>query len=101
MMSEKDLPIRVIREQITSAVDLVVQQSHFTDGTRKVTYILEVSDMEGDMIVMTDVFKFKQSGISDDKIQGELSPTGIRPLFLEKLKAAGFDLGPELLRTAG
>jgi pilus assembly protein CpaF len=101
MMSGMDLPIRVIREQIASAVDVIVQQSRFADGTRKVTYITEVSGMEGDTIVMTDVFKFKQQGIADDKILGELSPTGIRPLFSEKLKAAGFDLGPELFRTTG
>jgi len=96
MMAGMDLPIRVVREQIASAVDVIVQQSRFTDGTRKVTHITEVSGMEGDTIVMTDVFKFKQAGVQDGKILGEISPTGIRPLFAEHLKDAGFDMGPEL-----
>jgi len=96
MMSGMDLPIRVIREQIASAVDLIVQQSRFTDGSRKVTHITEVSGMEGDIIVMTDVFKFKQDGVEDEKILGQISPTGIRPLFSEQLKAAGFEMGPEM-----
>jgi len=96
MMAGMDLPIRVVREQIASAVDVIVQQSRFTDGTRKVTHITEVSGMEGDTIVMTDVFKFRQTGIEDGKILGELAPTGIRPLFAEHLKEAGFDMGPEI-----
>lgn len=96
MMSGMDLPIRVIREQIASAVDVIVQQSRFTDGTRKVTFITEVAGMEGDTIVMTDVFKFKQTGIDQGKILGKLSPTGIRPMFSEHLKEAGFEMGPEM-----
>jgi len=96
MMSGMDLPVKIIREQIASAVDVIVQQSRFTDGTRKITYITEVAGMEGDTIVMTDVFKFEQTGIEDEKIQGKLSPTGIRPMFSERLKIAGFELGPEL-----
>lgn len=96
MMSGMDLPIRVIREQIASAVDVIVQQSRFTDGTRKVTFITEVAGMEGDTIVMTDVFKFKQTGIDQGKILGKLSPTGIRPMFSEHLKEAGFAMGPEM-----
>ena len=99
LMSGMDLPIRVIREQIASAVDLIVQQSRFTDGSRKITHITEVAGMEGDTIVMTDVFKFKQTGVEDDKIMGQLSPTGIRPLFSEHLKAAGFEMGPEMFAS--
>lgn len=96
MMAGMDLPIKVIREQIASAVDVIVQQSRFTDGSRKVTYITEVAGMEGDTIVMTDVFKFEQTGVEDEKILGKLSPTGIRPMFSERLKTAGFEMGPEL-----
>ena len=96
MMSGMDLPIRVIREQISSAIDLIVQQSRFSDGSRKITHITEVAGMEGDTIVMTDIFKFQQSGVENGKIIGQLTPTGIRPLFSEELKAAGFDMGPEL-----
>jgi len=96
MMSGMDLPVRVIREQVASAVDLIVQQSRFTDGSRKITHITEVAGMEGDTIVMTDVFKFKQTGVENEKILGSLQPTGIRPLFSEHLQAAGFEMTPEM-----
>jgi pilus assembly protein CpaF len=97
MMSGMDLPVRVIREQIASAVDLIIQQSRMKDGSRKVTAITEVAGMEGDTVVMTDVFKFEQTAISSDgKVIGELKPTGIRPLFGPRLEAAGFKLGPEV-----
>lgn len=100
MMAGMDLPVRVIREQIASAVDVIVQQSRFSDGSRKVTRVTEVAGMEGDTIVMTDVFKFEQSGIEDGKVFGKLEPTGIRPLFTEHLKAAGFDVGPAIFGNA-
>lgn len=97
LMSGMDLPIRVIREQIASAVDLIVQQSRLQDGSRKVTAITEVAGMEGDTVVLTDVFKFEQTGISQEgKVNGELRPTGIRPLFGTRLEAAGFKLRPEV-----
>jgi pilus assembly protein CpaF len=96
MMSGMDLPIRVIREQIASAVDLIVQQSRFTDGSRKVTHITEVAGMEGDTIVMTDVFKFKQAGVEDERILGTIQATGIRPQFSEHLQAAGFEMTAEM-----
>jgi pilus assembly protein CpaF len=80
LMSGLDLPIRVVREQIASAIDLIVQQSRLRDGSRKVTQITEVAGMEGDTVVLTDVFKFVQSGTdSDGRVIGELKPTGIRP----------------------
>ncbi len=97
MMSGLDMPLKVIREQIASAVDLIVQQSRLKDGSRKVTFITEVAGMEGDTVVMTDIFKFDQSGIDDKgKIIGEIKPTGIRPLFSERLTAAGFKLTPQM-----
>ena len=97
MMAGIDLPLRVIREQIASAVDLIVQQTRLRDGTRKVTQITELAGMEGDTVVLTDIFKFEQTGISQDgKVLGELKPTGIRPLFSSKLEASGFKLRPEV-----
>jgi pilus assembly protein CpaF len=97
LMSGLDLPIRVVREQIASAIDLIVQQSRLRDGSRKVTQITEVAGMEGDTVVLTDVFKFVQTGIGDDgHIIGELKPTGIRPLFENRLEMAGFKLRAEV-----
>ena len=97
LMSGLDLPIRSIREQIASAVDLIVQQSRLRDGTRKVTQITELSGMEGDTVVLTDIFKFEQTGIDlDGHVLGDLKPTGIRPLFSPRLEIAGFKLKPEI-----
>jgi pilus assembly protein CpaF len=97
MMAGMDLPLKVVRQQVASAVDLIVQQTRLKDGARKVTAITEVAGMEGDTVVLTDVFKFEQTGISvDGKVIGELKPTGIRPLFSPKLEAAGMKLGPEV-----
>ena len=94
LMSGLDLPLRVIREQIASAVDLIIQQSRMKDGSRKVTHVTEVAGMEGDTIVMTDLFKFEQSGIGQDgKILGQLQSTGMRPMFMNRLEAFGFKLG--------
>ncbi len=97
LMAGVDLPVKVIREQIASAIDVIVQQSRLKDGSRRVTAITEVAGMEGDTIVMTDLFRFEQTGVkSDGTITGELRPTGIRPLFTPRLEAAGFRLGPEI-----
>lgn len=97
MMSGMDMPLKVLREQAASAIDLIIQQSRMKDGSRKVTQVTEVAGMEGETIVLTDIFKFEQSGIGQDgKIIGELRPTGIRPLFTPRLEAAGFKLGPEI-----
>jgi pilus assembly protein CpaF len=96
-MGGLDIPLHVIREQIASAVDLIVQQSRMKDGTRKVTYVTEVAGMEGQTIVMTDIFKFDQAGIDQDgKIIGSLKPTGMRPMFSDRLEAAGFRLGADI-----
>jgi pilus assembly protein CpaF len=97
LMAGMDLPVNVIREQVASAVDLIVQQSRLTDGSRKVTSITEVSGMEGQTIVMTDIFKFEKTGITPQgKVIGELKPTGIRPFFTPRLEQSGFKLGPEV-----
>jgi len=97
LMAGMDFPIKVIREQVASAIDVIVQQSRLKDGSRKITAITEVAGMEGDTIVLTDIFKFEQTGITQDgKVIGTLKPTGIRPLFTPRLEAAGFKLGPEV-----
>lgn len=97
LMSGMDLPLKVIRQQIASAVDLIIQQSRLRDGSRKVTAITEVAGMEGDTIVMTDIFRFEQTAISTEgKIIGEHKPTGIRPIFIPRLEAYGFKLLPSV-----
>jgi pilus assembly protein CpaF len=97
LMAGIDLPIKVVREQVSSAIDLIVQIARLKDGTRKVIAITEVAGMEGETIVLTDIFKFEQTGIGvNQEILGELKPTGIRPLFSTRLETAGFKLGPEV-----
>jgi len=97
LMSGMDLPLKVIREQIASAIDLIIQQSRVKGGARKVTSITEVSGMEGEMVVMTEIFRFEQTGVDPlGNVIGTLKPTGIRPLFTPRLEAAGFRLGPEI-----
>ncbi len=96
LMAGVDLPLRAIREQVASAVDLIVQQSRLKDGTRKIVNITEVQGMEGDVIVMQDVFVFEQTGVLEGKIQGRLKPTGIRPKFVEKFEVMGINLPPGL-----
>ncbi len=97
LMAGMELPLKVVRQQISSAVDLIIQQTRLKDGSRKVTAITEVVGMEGDTVVLTDVFKFEQTGIGENnKILGELKATGIRPLFSPQLEAAGFKLSGEI-----
>ncbi|HSM25812.1 MAG TPA: CpaF family protein [Anaerolineaceae bacterium] len=97
LMAGMDMPLSVIREQIASAIDLIVQQSRLSDGSRKITSITEVAGMEGHTIVMTDIFKFEKTGITPEgKVIGELKPTGIRPFFTPRLEQNGFNLGPEV-----
>jgi len=97
LMAGMEMPIRVIREQAAAAIDLIVQISRMRDGSRKVTQVTEVAGMEGETIVLTDIFKFNQTGFSQTgKVIGELKPTGIRPLFTPRLEIAGFKLGPEV-----
>lgn len=97
LMAGMDLPLRIVREQIASAVDLIIQVSRLRDGSRKVTQVTEVVGMEGDTIVLTDIFKFTEVGSDQDgKVLGELKPTGMRPLFIQRLELAGFKLRPEV-----
>jgi pilus assembly protein CpaF len=92
LMAGVDLPLRAIREQVSAAVDLIVHQSRLKDGTRRITNITEVQGMEGDVVVMQDVFVFEQTGVLEGKIQGRLRATGIRPKFVEKFDAMGIHL---------
>jgi len=89
LMSGMDLPVRAIREQVSSAVDIICHQERMRDGSRKVTHITEVSGMEGDVITTTDIFVFVQTGIENGKILGSLRPTGLLPSFMEKFEQAG------------
>jgi pilus assembly protein CpaF len=101
LMAGMELPLRVVRQQISSAVDLIVQQTRLRDGVRKITSITEVAGMEGETIVLTDIFKFEQTGLGEDgKVLGEMKATGIRPVFSPRLEAAGFKLGAELFGNA-
>jgi len=102
LMAGMDLPLKVVRQQISSAVDLIIQQSRLKDGSRKVTAITEVVGMEGDIVVLTDIFKFEQTGLGENgKILGELKATGIRPIFNPRLEAAGIKLGAEIFMPPG
>jgi pilus assembly protein CpaF len=96
LMAGMDLPVRAIREQVSSAIDLICQQERMRDGTRKVTCITEVSGMEGEVITMTDIFVFEQTGTENGKIIGRLRPTGLRPKFMEKIETAGINLPPSI-----
>ena len=92
MMAGMELPIRAIRDQISSAIDFVVHQERMRDGSRRVVAITEVSGMEGDVITMTDIFIFEQSGYEGGKIVGRLRPTGLRPKSIDQIEASGIHL---------
>jgi pilus assembly protein CpaF len=96
LMAGMDLPVRAIREQIASAVDAVCHQERLRDGSRKVVKVTEVQGMEGDMIVMSDIFEFEQTGVEGGKVIGRIRPTGIRPKFIDRIEAAGIYLPPSV-----
>lgn len=97
MMAGLELPLAAIRRQIASAMNLIVHQTRLTDGSRKTTQITEVVGMESDVVTLSDIFRFDQSGISSDgKIEGMLRPTGIRPMFSPRLEAVGYKLRGEI-----
>jgi pilus assembly protein CpaF len=93
LMAGTELPSKAIREQISAAIDLVVHQARLRDGTRRIVQVTEVQKMEGDTIVLQDIFKFDQQGVDrDGRIVGEHKATGLRPLFVEQLVEQGVDL---------
>jgi pilus assembly protein CpaF len=98
LMAGTNLPDRAMREQIASALDVIVQLSRMTDGTRRVTSIVEVTGMEGDIITTQEIYRFKRKGISPEgKVVGQFEATGLRPRFTERLQVAGVDLPAGML----
>ncbi len=102
MMAGFELPVKAIREQMQSAIHVVIQIARFPDGTRKVVSVAEVSGMEGQVVTMQDLFRFEQTGVdSDGRIMGGLRTTGIRPRFAEKFEVSGIHLPPDMFAIAG
>ncbi len=102
MMSGLELPERAIREQISSAIDLIIHQARLRDGSRKITYITEVQKMEGTTITTQDIFRFEQTGFDNNgKILGHFVPTGLQPSFLEKFEISGIKLPDGFFTAAG
>ncbi len=99
LMAGMDLPLRAIREQISSAIDLVVHQERFRDGSRRVVSVAEVQGMEGDVITVAEIFSFQQTGYENGKVIGRLMPTGLRPKFMERLEAHNVKLPPNIFGT--
>ena len=99
LMSGMELPSRAIREQLASALDVIVHESRMSDGSRKVTTISEVVGIEGAQVVMQDIFEFRQTGLGENgKVLGAFKPTGAVPTFLEDLKARGMTLDPTIFQ---
>ncbi len=97
LMAGLDLPMRAIREQMASAIHIVMQIARLADGSRRVTHVAEISGMEGDVVTMQDLFRFEQRGIdTDGRVIGEFRPTGIRPRFADKFEIAGIHLPSDL-----
>lgn len=97
LMSGMDLPQRAIREQIASAINVIIQLVRFSDGTRKMVRLSEITGMEGNTIVMHDIFVFERKGVGKDgSIIGEFKATGVRPLFYERFKVSGFEIPLEI-----
>jgi pilus assembly protein CpaF len=93
LMAGMELPVKAIREQISSAIDLIIQQTRMRDGSRKITHLTEVQGMEGDIVVLQDIYLYKQEGNdSDGKQKGRFIATGIRPKFIDKLESYGINI---------
>lgn len=100
LMAGMDLPHRAIREQIASAINLIVQQERLRDGSRRIISVAEVQGMEGDVITMSDIFNFERTGVENGKVIGRLTPTGLRPRFMDKIEASGIRLPPNIFGVA-
>jgi pilus assembly protein CpaF len=100
LMAGMELPHRAIREQVSAAIDMIVQLERLRDGSRRVTSITEVQGMEGDVITMAEIFKFDQTGFENGKVIGRLRPTGIRPKFMDRIEQAGIHLPPSIFGVA-
>jgi len=99
LMAGLELPLKAIREQVASAIDLVLHMERLRDGTRKVTQVAEVQGMEGDSIVMQDIFLFEQTGIQNGRVVGNLKATGLRPRFAEKFMVNNIELPANIFET--
>jgi pilus assembly protein CpaF len=100
LMGGIDFPIKVVREQLASAVQLIVQQARMRDGSRRITYVTELAGMEGDKVILQEIFRFQDEGLdADGKVKGSLRPSGLRPTFCSKLEVHGFKLPQELFMT--
>jgi pilus assembly protein CpaF len=99
MMSGFDLPIKAIRQQISSAVNIIIQANRLQGGPRRVTHITEINGMEGETVVMQDIFRFVQDGIGENgKAHGHFISTGVRPSFMARLESAGVRLPASTFR---
>jgi pilus assembly protein CpaF len=96
LMAGMDLPVRAIREQMAAAIQLIVHQDRLRDGSRKITRIAEVQGMEGDVITMSDLFLFEQTGMDAQRIVGRIVPTGLRPKYVDRITDAGIQLPPAI-----
>lgn len=100
LMAGMDLPVSAIREQVASAVDLIVQQTRFGDGSRRITCISEITGMEGDQIQTSDIFRFQQEGFDEDgNVKGRFMATGIIPDYYEELRARGIDVDMSIFKV--
>ena len=95
-MANLSIPERAIRQQVSSAINLIIQVSRLADGTRKVTQVSEITGMEGEVISMQDIFVFERDSVRDGKVMGRFKATGVRPRCSERLAAAGMHLSPAL-----
>jgi pilus assembly protein CpaF len=100
LMSGMDLPMRAIREQIASAIDLIVQLERMQDGSRRITHVSEVVGMENDTVTMSDIFTFQHQGMRDGKVAGRIAPTGLRPRFVDRLQQRSISLPPQMFGYA-
>jgi len=100
LMAGMDLPLKAVREQVASSIELVIHLERLKDGTRRVVQVSEVQGMESDTIVMQDIFVFHQTGIKNGVVQGSLKPTGLRPKFLEKLVANSIEISDNMFEIS-
>jgi len=96
LMAGMELPLRAVREQIASAFDIIVHLARLVDGSRRVTSVCEVQGMEGDIIVMQEIFEYKQQSVRDGHVVGEFRSTGVRPKFMEEIERAGLQINPRV-----
>ena len=101
LMAGANLPDRAMREQISSALDLIIQVSRLADGTRKITSVVEVTGMEGPVTATQEIFRYRRRGISPEgQVVGDFETTGVRPQFMERLKVAGVEISNDLFAEA-